>query len=54
MLHSEGFDWDDLFRDPKWKLKQRTLALRIVTFAQIHPSYHPDTNKSQLKQTLKN
>lgn len=35
------------------ELKQRTLASRIVTFAQIHPSYHPDTNKSQLKQTLK-
>ena len=35
------------------ELKQRTLTSHIVPFAQIYPSDHPNTNKSQLKQIKK-
>lgn len=49
VLHSEGFDWDDLFRNPKWGAETKDYASHIVKFAQIYPSGHSNSNKPQLK-----
>lgn len=35
LLRSEGFDWDDPFRNPKWGAETKDYASHIVKFAQI-------------------
>ena len=39
VLNSEGFNKDDLFRNPKWEAETKDCAFHIVKFAQIYPLF---------------
>lgn len=49
VLHLEGFNGHDLFRNPKWGAETKNHASHIVKFAQIYPC-SSNSNKPKSKQ----